>query len=450
MDIYTNISSFKKGNLAYQERKFNKAIEFYKTALEENSGQNFFMCNRMLGYCYYHLGEYDIALKELFYVLEHANSDLDRIYQIIGSSFKNKLDFKNAVLHYKKSLDYNSENVNCLFWLSESLFEINNFNEALEYINKVLERKKVSEAYLLKGKIYEKLNQSTDALLCYFRMTKINDKDLTAYQAMGNLLFEKKDYKTAGNYYTRCINIIPDDIFYYKRGICRKEIGNIDGYKEDIQKSAKMNNESAKEEIKQNFELYNSEKKMLIFFDTETTGLPKNWKAPISMIDNWPRLVQIAWKVYSIDGELFKSKSYIIKPENFVIPTEASNIHGITTVLANNKGEDIKKVLKKFMKHLSQSNTIIAHNLNFDENVIASELYRLNILNPFSHKEKICTMEKSTNICKIHGDYGYKWPKLQELYFYLFGKEFEEAHNAEIDINATADCFWELKSRKLI
>ena len=147
--------------------------------------------------------------------------------------------------------------------------------------------------------------------------------------------------------------------------------------------------------------------------------MPKYWKAPISKLDNWPRLVQIAWKVYDNTGRLIVSKSEIIKPQNFEIPYEASKVHGITTDLANDIGNDINDVLENFMNQVNQSNTIIAHNLSFDEKVIASELYRLNILNPFSNKEKICTMEKSTNICKIEGNYGYKWPKLQELYYHL-------------------------------
>ena len=39
-----------------------------------------------------------------------------------------------------------------------------------------------------------------------------------------------------------------------------------------------------------------------LFFDTETTGLPRNWSAPVSDLNNWPRLVQIAWIFYK-DGE---------------------------------------------------------------------------------------------------------------------------------------------------
>ena len=54
---------------------------------------------------------------------------------------------------------------------------------------------------------------------------------------------------------------------------------------------------------------------MYLFFDTETTGLPKDWKAPISDLDNWPRLVQIAWSHYDSSGNEISNNSYIIKIE---------------------------------------------------------------------------------------------------------------------------------------
>lgn len=445
-----NVYSFNKGNQAYKEQNYRKALEYYITALDENPAFNFFACNHMMGYCYYFLKEYDNALKELNYTIKYANVDLEQVYLFIGNIYKKKLDFNNAVINYKKCLEQNSENVNCLFWLSESLFETNNLDEALKMVNKVLESKKNSEAYLLKGKIYEKLNDNTLALICYNKMILLDENDLTAYQAMGNNLFNRGQFSTALKYFTICIKMIPFEFFYFRRGICEKNIGNIDNYRSDIIKSAEKNFEPAKIEIAQNPDIFKSKKKLLLFFDTETTGLPEDWKAPVSKLDNWPRLVQIAWTLYDNNGKLIDSKSEIIKPDNFEIPNEASKIHGITTNLARDIGKDIRSVLKDFMNSVNQSNTIIAHNLNFDEKVIASELYRLNILNPFNEKEKICTMEKNTTICKIDGDYGYKWPKLQELHCFLFGEEFEEAHNAEVDIKATADCYWELKKRNLI
>ena len=35
---------------------------------------------------------------------------------------------------------------------------------------------------------------------------------------------------------------------------------------------------------------YKSSRNMYIVFDTETTGLPKDFSAPITDFDNWPRI----------------------------------------------------------------------------------------------------------------------------------------------------------------
>ena len=70
---------------------------------------------------------------------------------------------------------------------------------------------------------------------------------------------------------------------------------------------------------------------MYLFFDTETTGLPRNYKAPLTAFDNWPRMVQIAWMQYDESGSLLSETSYIIKPEGYQIPEAVSKLHGITT-----------------------------------------------------------------------------------------------------------------------
>ncbi len=70
---------------------------------------------------------------------------------------------------------------------------------------------------------------------------------------------------------------------------------------------------------------------MYLFFDTETTGLPQNWKAPVTDLNNWPRMIQIAWILCDDKGNRIESDDFIIKPENFEIPKDASTIHGIST-----------------------------------------------------------------------------------------------------------------------
>ena len=187
-----------------------------------------------------------------------------------------------------------------------------------------------------------------------------------------------------------------------------------------------------------------------LFFDTETTGVPDNWNAPITDFDNWPRIVQIAWLIYDREGNQILKNQFIIKPSGFEIPIEASNVHGITTEYSLEHGTPIEDVLLKFEKHCEKSKYLIAHNINFDSKVTSSEYLRILSRNPISKLEKMCTMESSTNYCKIPGDYGYKWPKLSELHVKLFGVDFKGAHDALADIEATAKCFWEMRKLKLI
>lgn len=184
---------------------------------------------------------------------------------------------------------------------------------------------------------------------------------------------------------------------------------------------------------------------MYLFFDTETTGLPRNWKAPVSDLNNWPRLVQLAYLYYDKNGQLLSSKNFIICPEGFTIPADSARIHGITTEKAKQVGVSLTEALFEFHNLSSEAQYLVAHNISFDEKIVGAEFLRNAMPNLLPAKKKICTMEFATNFCAIPGPYGYKWPKLSELHYKLFKTGFDEAHNAAVDITATAKCFWELK-----
>jgi DNA polymerase III subunit epsilon len=189
---------------------------------------------------------------------------------------------------------------------------------------------------------------------------------------------------------------------------------------------------------------------MYLVSDTETTGLPRNWKAPVTDLNNWPRMIQIAWIFCDDKGKRIESEDFIIKPENFIIPKAASNVHGISTEKAIREGEDLEKVLLKFTALVQESTFFVAHNISFDEKIVGAELLRKGIKSDFEKKSKLCTMHASTDYCKISGPYGYKWPKLSELHLKLFGEDFADAHDASADINATEKCFWALRQKGLI
>lgn len=104
-----------------------------------------------------------------------------------------------------------------------------------------------------------------------------------------------------------------------------------------------------------------------LFFDTKTSGLPNNFNAPSSNTKNWPRIVQLSWIVTDDKGNKLKECNYIIRPEGFRIPMEATRIHGISNQTAILKGVNIKKVLNEFMDDAGNSSLLIGHNLSFDK-----------------------------------------------------------------------------------
>ncbi|MEZ4880518.1 MAG: 3'-5' exonuclease [Chitinophagales bacterium] len=189
---------------------------------------------------------------------------------------------------------------------------------------------------------------------------------------------------------------------------------------------------------------------MYLFFDTETTGIPKNYKAPVTDVNNWPRLVQLAYLLYDNNATLVASGDFIIQPSGFIIPASATKIHGISTAKAIQEGQPLLDVLQQFNALISQANYLVAHNMAFDEKIVGAEFIRNSMTNSIDAKRKICTMQQTVNFCAINGLYGYKWPKLSELHYKLFNTGFDEAHNAAVDISATAKCFWELRRRGIL
>ncbi len=191
---------------------------------------------------------------------------------------------------------------------------------------------------------------------------------------------------------------------------------------------------------------------MFLVFDTETTGLPLNYRAPISDFNNWPRMVQIAWQIHDIKGDLIEVKNYIIKPDGFTIPYNSEKIHGISTELALSKGIPLEEVLSLFSDALKQAKYIVGHNISFDNNIVGCEFLRSNMSNVLENKISIDTKEESTEFCQLPGGRGgkFKWPNLSELYNKLFGESFAEAHNASADVEATTRCFLELVRLNII
>lgn len=185
---------------------------------------------------------------------------------------------------------------------------------------------------------------------------------------------------------------------------------------------------------------------MYIIFDTETTGLPRDYNAPMSDVDNWPRLVQIAWQLHDARGKLLSNHNYIIRPEGFTIPYNAEKVHGISTKRALAEGHDLKEILQIFREDVIQAKFLVGHNIGFDINVVGSEYLRAELVMPLGDKAELDTKDISTDFCALPGGKGgkFKWPTLTELHKKLFGVGFDDAHDAAYDVDATARCFFGL------
>lgn len=188
---------------------------------------------------------------------------------------------------------------------------------------------------------------------------------------------------------------------------------------------------------------------MYLFFDTETTGLPLNRNARVGELDNWPRIVEIAWILTDKSGKELEAETMILKPDDFQIPYSISAIHGITDAIANEKGKDRITVLNQFASLLDKANILIAHNISFDKKIVHSEFMRYNIKSTIHRIDKLCTKELTTDYCKLPGKYSYKWPTLEELYKKVFKIKLT-SHSAFGDVKACKDCFFELVNRGVI
>lgn len=196
-------------------------------------------------------------------------------------------------------------------------------------------------------------------------------------------------------------------------------------------------------------------KNVKLFIDTETTGLPLNDNLPYTDLKNWPYIVQVALIIEDDNYGILAKRNIMLKPDGYTIPESATKIHGISNERAVKNGEDRDKVISFLDLALYKSDIIIGHNVSFDLNVIKSEIIRIKgIENALFEKKKhivIDTMKMGRNICKIpnlsfHTRLN-KYPKLDELYYKLFNKHFNNQHDAMADVQAAYDCYYELKRK---
>ena len=193
-----------------------------------------------------------------------------------------------------------------------------------------------------------------------------------------------------------------------------------------------------------------SKPKRTIVLDVETTGFPRmlGWGKfyPPERLEAYDasRIVSIAWSILDEELNTVMCKYFVVRPEDFKIDdkSRATEIHGITAAVAEG-GRPMKEILELLFDDARNCSRFVAHNVNFDLNIVKSEAVRseMPLLSAILNKiDAFCTMENGKGITKIPHRGGWKWPKLVELYSHMFGVAFC-AHNALEDVLAASKCY---------
>lgn len=189
---------------------------------------------------------------------------------------------------------------------------------------------------------------------------------------------------------------------------------------------------------------------MILFYDTETTGLPPRNARP----DQQPRLVQLGAIITDDVGNELAAVDLLVRPEGFTIPEPASRVHGIVTDMALAAGIPVRTALGLFQKMWSLCEITVGHNVEYDQNIMLGEFHRANAedfwTNMCLENEVRCTALLSEPVIKlpptermIRFGYGpYKKPNLAEAHQYFLGEGFAGAHSALADVRACARVYW--------
>ncbi|MEQ9442383.1 MAG: 3'-5' exonuclease [Cyclobacteriaceae bacterium] len=183
----------------------------------------------------------------------------------------------------------------------------------------------------------------------------------------------------------------------------------------------------------------------LLFVDTETSGWPKNWHQSYAAEGNWPHVVQAAWMIYTKDGRVVKTENHFISNDDFSISPTSQQIHGISQEFRLAQGKSRKIVLNTLHQDLLQYQPlVIGYFTQLDYHMLSAEFYRLRMDNPLEKLPVFCVMKSAALYSYFPSR---KYLSLDRLYEKLFQTPLREHHDALVDTQATARCFFALRQQ---
>lgn len=179
---------------------------------------------------------------------------------------------------------------------------------------------------------------------------------------------------------------------------------------------------------------------MRLIYDTETSGLRKDG-LPIDD-PSQPRIAQLGLKLFDTSWKCTGHFTALIRPEGWSMEPDAEAVHGISEARCARHGIPIIAALAVLQGFAGNARIIVAHNNEFDRGLVTSELSRLKSDGLWWKRKApafFCTMEASTPVCQLPGEYGFKYPSLEEAHRHFYPAEpYSTKHDADSDIEACA------------
>ncbi|NML63864.1 3'-5' exonuclease [Hymenobacter sp. RP-2-7] len=181
----------------------------------------------------------------------------------------------------------------------------------------------------------------------------------------------------------------------------------------------------------------------LLFVDTETSGLPTDWRRPYAEPGAWPHVAQVAWLLYTAEGELLKRENHYIKPSDYDLTPASVQVHGLTLAYLHEHGKPRRQVMQRLHDDLLRYRPlVVGHFVELDYHMVGVSFQRADLPNALLGLNTFCTM-------RLSGSFSQTWQRrylrLGELYDRLFNRLMPRQHDALADAEATAECFFELR-----
>lgn len=149
----------------------------------------------------------------------------------------NQVDGEEAILNYDRAIELDPKDSKLYFWRGSMKEKLKQYEDAIDDFNKMVEIDGSAYSHEVRGRVLFELKRYREAIDDFSRMIELIPDDPFGYCQRGEAKYELGQYQEAIDDFNTALQIAPDFYAYFFRGMAKKELGDIEGAEEDIQKA---------------------------------------------------------------------------------------------------------------------------------------------------------------------------------------------------------------------